>query len=81
MKQPKHSAGRVLEHALIWINRHPGLKGRVRRAIRYAPRWLQQRMLAFARPGVPRVNVTWALEPDPAVFSEWETLVSNTDRK
>jgi FkbM family methyltransferase len=81
LKQPKHYARRVLEHALIWINRHPGLRGRVRRAIRYAPRWLQQRVLASARAGVPRVNVTWALEPDPDVCSEWETLVSNTDRK
>jgi hypothetical protein len=81
LKQPKHSAGRVLEHALIWINRHPGLRGRVRRAIRYAPRGLQQRMLDSARAGVPRVNVTWALEPDPAVLSEWQALVSDTDRK
>jgi hypothetical protein len=81
IKQPKHYARRVLEHALIWFKRHPGLKGRVRRAIRYAPRWLEQRLLASARAGDPRVNVTWALEPDPAVCSEWETLVSNTDRK
>ena len=81
MKQPKRSAGRALEHALIWINRYPELRGWVRWAMRYAPRWLEQRLLAFAGARAPRENVTWSLEPDPAVLSEWEALVSNKDRE
>ena len=49
--------------------------------MRYVPRRLEQRLLAFARARAPRENVTWSLEPDPAVLSEWEALVSNKDRE
>lgn len=81
LKLPKYFARRALEHALAWIDRHPAHSGWVQWTMVYVPTGLKERMLNFRRSRAPQANIELPLEPDPAVLSEWEALVSKADLK